>query len=113
LTSRDFCYVQNAVQANILAALSKNSKATGRVYNVALNDTTSLTDLYAMIKSILINYTSSEINHNAEYLDFRPGDIKSSQADISKIVSDLGYVPSHKIKEGLLETVKWYIDNNE
>jgi UDP-N-acetylglucosamine 4-epimerase len=113
LTSRDFCYVQNAVQANILAALSKNSKATGRVYNVALNDTTSLTDLYAMIKSILINYTSSEIKHHAEYLDFRPGDIKSSQADISKIVSDLGYVPSHKIKEGLLETVKWYIDNNE
>ena len=113
LTSRDFCYVQNAVQANILAALSKNSKASGRVYNVALNDTTSLTDLYTMIKSILINYTSSEIKHNAEYLDFRSGDIKSSQADISKIVSDLGYVPSHKIKEGLMETVKWYIDNNE
>ena len=110
-TGRDFCYVKNAIQANILAAMCDNEKAKGQVYNVALNDITNLNDLYEMIVEILAKLQSNTIKGKPEYKEFRSGDIKSSRADISKIQSFLGYSPSHKIKEGLEETVKWYLQN--
>ncbi len=110
-TGRDFCYVKNAVQANILAAMTDNARAKGQVYNVALNDITNLNDLHRMIVEILSNLQDKNIEIKPEYKDFRPGDIKSSQADISKIQSLLDYSPSHKIKEGLEETIEWYLNN--
>ena len=111
LTGRDFCYIKNAVQANLLAAMTTNESARGQVYNVALNDITSLNDLFLMIKEILSDLKHENIQINPEYKDFRPGDIKSSQADISKIEKYLGYKPAYRIKAGLQETVEWYLDN--
>ena len=110
-TGRDFCYVENAIQANLLSALSENKEAQGQIFNVALNDITSLNDLFDMIKSILSEQTNTEVNVSPKYLDFRPGDIKSSQADINKLINLLGYKPSHKIKDGLIETVSWFLKN--
>lgn len=110
LTGRDFCYVKNVVQANLLAAMTTNESAKRQVYNVALNDTTTLDNLFSMIKEILSHLKQENIQINAEYKDFRPGDIKSSQADISKIEHYLGYKPAYKIKSGLQETIEWYLD---
>lgn len=112
-TGRDFCYVKNAVQANLLAAMSNDKNAKGQVYNVALNDITSLNHLFLMIKEILSELKQETIQINPEYKEFRPGDIKSSQADISKIKKHLGYNPAYKIRAGLQETIKWYLDNHQ
>lgn len=108
-TSRDFCYVDNVVQANILSAISKKSGA--EVYNVAVGDQTSLNNLLKIIISELSSH-----NHlfegQVEYQDFRVGDVRHSLADISKIRKYLGYEPIFKIKPGLAETVKWFFENN-
>jgi len=112
-TSRDFCYIKNVVQANILAATTNNPSAKGEVYNVALNDTTSLNDLFYMMKNLLSEILGRNLSLDPSYKDFRPGDIKSSQADISKIKSFLDFEPEYKIKEGLLETIEWFADNHK
>lgn len=106
-TSRDFCYVANAVQANIRAALAGDD-AQGEVYNVAVGDRTTLLELFEALRDALanhqINYSKSPIFSN-----FRPGDVRASQADISKATQFLGYIPTHDIKNGLSETIKWYV----
>jgi len=113
LTGRDFCYVKNVVQANILSAMTTNENAKGQIYNVALNDITSLNDLFLMIKGTISEIKSTSIDTEPTYSDFRTGDIKSSRADISKISSLLGYEPTFKIKEGLVETIAWYVNNSK
>ena len=110
-TSRDFCYIDNAVQMNILAAMTDDETATGQVYNVALNDRTSLTRLFNMIQERLIKQVEGLTSVSPTYRDFRAGDVKHSQADISKAVNLLGYAPSHKIEEGLDEALEWYMEN--
>jgi len=110
-TSRDFCYIDNAVQMNILAAMTDDEVATGQVYNVALNDRTSLTQLFNMIQERLIKQVEGLTSVSPTYRDFRAGDVKHSQADISKAVNLLGYAPSHKIEEGLDEALEWYMEN--
>lgn len=108
-TSRDFCYIDNVVQVNLLAAMVENDKAVGQVYNVALNDRTSLNQLYEMIENRLFILLNRKHKKKPVYLDFRPGDVRHSQANISKAEELLGYVPSHKISEGLDEVVDWYM----
>jgi UDP-N-acetylglucosamine 4-epimerase len=109
-TSRDFCYVDNVVQINLLAAMA-GSEAANQVYNVALNDRTSLNQLHAMMCSLLAERFPHVATHKPTYVDFRKGDVRHSQADIGKAVSMLGYAPTHRIGEGLKEAMDWYVRN--
>ncbi len=108
-TSRDFCYIDNTVQMNLLSAMVDNDEATDQVYNVALNDRTSLNQLYQMIEERLIQRVDGLTTKQPTYRDFRAGDVLHSQADISKAQKLLGYQPSHKIGEGLDEVMDWYV----
>ena len=110
-TSRDFCYVDNAVQANILAAMTENSEATDQVYNVALNDRTSLNELYRMIEDSLLKNVKELEKKEPIYGDFRPGDVRHSQASIDKAKELLEYEPQFRIAEGLNEAIGWYINS--
>jgi len=108
-TSRDFCYIENTLQMNILAAMTENDDATDQVYNVALNDRTSLNQLYRMIEDRLIQRIDGLSSKDPIYRDFRAGDVLHSLADISKAQKLLGYQPSHKISAGLDEAMDWYV----
>jgi UDP-N-acetylglucosamine 4-epimerase len=108
-TSRDFCYIDNTVQMNLLAATTDNNEAADQVYNVALNDRTSLNKLYKMIEERLIQRTEGLKKKKPIYRDFRAGDVRHSLADISKAQSLLGYSPDYKIDQGLDEAMDWYI----
>ena len=108
-TSRDFCYIENAVQANILAACCRDKDALNQIYNVALGDRTSLKELY----SILVKEISKHMEIDKkllEFREFRVGDVLHSQADISKARKLLGYRPTHKIRQGIKELVLWHIN---
>ena len=108
-TSRDFCYIDNVVQVNILAALTDAAEAANQVYNVALNERTRLNQLYEMIRSLLVRKFPYLKKHKPEYVAFSEGDIRHSQADISKAIKLLGYTPTHRIDEGLKQALDWYI----
>lgn len=109
-TSRDFCYVANAVQANLLAATTDNPKARDQVYNVAVGDRTTLNDLFHALQEGLAVH--GEIRQTqVRYRDFRPGDVRHSQADVSKAQKLLGYAPSHRLRQGISEAMGWYIAN--
>ncbi len=108
-TSRDFCYVENAVQANVLAALSTNDAATNQVYNIAVNARTSLNQLYAMMRALLVNQFPHLQQHQPVYRDFRAGDVLHSQADISKAGQLLGYLPIYQVDQGLKQAMEWYV----
>jgi len=108
-TSRDFCYIENVVQVNILAALTDAAEAVNQVYNVALNERTSLNQLYEMLRSLLVRKFPYLKKHKPEYVAFREGDVRHSQADISKAIRLLGYAPTHRIDEGLKQALDWYI----
>lgn len=109
-TSRDFCYVDNVVQANLLAAMA-GSEAANQVYNVALNDRTSLNQLHTMMSALLAPRFPHVAAHKPTYVDFRKGDVRHSQADISKAAGLLGYAPTHRIGDGLKQAMDWYVDN--
>jgi UDP-N-acetylglucosamine 4-epimerase len=111
-TSRDFCYVDNVVQANLLAALA-GEEAANQVYNVALNERTSLNQLYQMLRELLAARFPHVASHRPDHGDFRPGDVRHSQADISKAMSRLGYEPTHRIREGLECALAWYAGHLE
>ena len=110
-TSRDFCYIENTVQVNLLAAMSENEKAIDQVYNVALNHKTSLNDLYHMIENRLIERKPSLENKLPIYRDFRKGDVRHSQANINKAKKLLNYEPTHSISKGLDEVMDWYVQS--
>lgn len=107
-TSRDFCFVDNAVQANLLAATATDKAARNQVYNVAVGDRTSLNQLFEALKEALqangVPYDKAPV-----YRDFRAGDVRHSQADISKAESLLGYVPTHTIQQGVAQAMPWYV----
>lgn len=107
-TSRDFCFIENTVQANILAATTQNDEAKNQVYNVAVGDRTTLNNLFNAIKEALnkngVTYTKEPV-----YRDFRAGDVRHSQASINKIREFLIYEPFFKISLGMELTVKWYV----
>lgn len=108
-TSRDFCFIENAVQANILAALADDS-AKNEVYNVAVGDRTTLNELFAALRDALakngVVYEKAPV-----YRDFRAGDVRHSQADVSKAASRLGYAPEYRINEGIAKAMPWYLKN--
>ncbi len=108
-TSRDFCYVDNVVQANLLAAMTRNPAAINQVYNVAVNARTSLNRLYGLLRSLLIARFPHLHGFQPHYTEFRGGDVRHSQADISKAQALLGYVPSHRLEDGLAEALDWYV----
>lgn len=108
-TSRDFCYVKNAVQANLLAATTENEAAVNQVYNVAVGDRTTLNQLYDAIQKSLASRVDSLALAEPVYRDFRSGDVRHSQADISKAFRLLNYSPTHRINEGLEEAMDWYV----
>jgi UDP-N-acetylglucosamine 4-epimerase len=111
-TSRDFCYVSNAVQANLLAATTCKPEAINQVYNVAVSDRTSLNELYAQLRNQLLPLRSRLKDSNPVHRDFRAGDVRHSLADISKAVSILGYIPTHRIGQGLELAMPWYLGQN-
>lgn len=108
-TSRDFCYIDNTVQMNILAALAED-EAKNQVYNVALGDRTTLNELYSSIKGALVE-NGVNVTFEPEYRDFRAGDVRHSQADITKAKTHLGYEPTHRIQQGISEAMPWYLSN--
>lgn len=110
-TSRDFCYIENAVQANLLAATTSNEDALNQVYNVAVGDRTTLNQLYELIRTGLQADYPHLQSSKAEYRDFRAGDVKHSLADISKANRLLGYAPVYRIGDGLKEALCWYTSN--
>ncbi len=110
-TSRDFCYIDNAVQANLLAATTDNPDATDQVYNVAVGDRTTLNDLFFKIRGILSKDFGYLADIEPVYRDFRPGDVRHSLADISKASTLLGYQPTHAIDQGLEEAMEWYVQD--
>lgn len=108
-TSRDFCFIENTVQANLLAATTNKPEAVNQVYNVAVGDRTTLNQLYYYLRVNLAE--QFEHLHNAQpiYRGFREGDVRHSLADISKAQRLLGYQPSHRIGEGLATAMAWYV----
>jgi len=107
-TSRDFCYVKNVIQANLLAALA-DSHAQNQIYNVAVGDRTSLEELFIYIQDVL---KSNGVVYSCEprYADFRKGDVRHSQASIEKAKNLLSYSPSHTILRGIEEVIPWYVN---
>lgn len=108
-TSRDFCFIENAVQANLLAATAPEN-ARNEVYNVAVGDRTTLNQLFAALKAAL-SENGKVYQKSPVYRDFRPGDVRHSQADISKAAEKLGYQPEYPIRDGIAKAMPWYIEN--
>lgn len=108
-TSRDFCYIDNAVQANLLAATVEDPAAVNQVYNVALDDRTSLNRLFDMLCGELRRSVPGLGEVQPVHRDFRPGDVRHSQADIAKARRLLGYAPTHRLAEGLRAAMPWYV----
>lgn len=109
-TSRDFCFVDNAVQANILAAVAQGEGA-GQVYNVACNVRTTLNQLKDMLHGALTAQSEEVDAPEVIYREFRAGDVRHSQADISKAANLIGYAPSHQIDEGINQAMPWYLES--
>ncbi len=109
-TSRDFCYIDNCVQANLLAATAPD-EAANQVYNIAYGERTSLNELFRLIREQVAARHPEAASVEPEYRDFRPGDVRHSLADISKAGRLLGYEPSHSLSQGLVEAAQWYLDN--
>ena len=113
-TSRDFCFVANVVQANLLAATTASSDALNQVYNIALGDRTTLNELFYYLRDIL-QATLMEskalysITPSPTYREFREGDVRHSQADITKAITLLGYSPTHTIRQGIELAMPWYV----
>ena len=106
-TSRDFCFIENVVQINILSAVA-NDDAKNEVFNVGLGHRTSLNELFSLLKDAL---NKNQMNVSAEpiYQDFRAGDVRHSQADISKAKKLLGYEPQFSISQGIHRAMPWYV----
>jgi len=109
-TTRDFCHVANVVQANILAATAKSPEAVNEVYNVGLGRQSTLNELFACLREKLISRFPLLKSAQPKYRDFRPGDVRHSQADISRIAAGLGYSPEVDLKAGLDAAMDWYVD---
>jgi UDP-N-acetylglucosamine 4-epimerase len=108
-TSRDFCFIENVVQINILAATSQG-EAVNQVYNVAVGDRTTLNTLFdALTESLQDN--NVDYQASPSYRDFRAGDVRHSQADISKAKELLGYEPAYRIYDGIGKAMPWYVKN--
>lgn len=110
-TSRDFCFVDNCVQANILAATTSNETALDQVYNVAFGERTTLNELFYHIRERVAAFHPMVGNITPIYRDFRPGDVRHSLADITKARELIGYNPEYSVKAGLDKAAEWYVKN--
>ncbi len=108
-TSRDFCYIANAVQANLLAATVESEEATNQIYNIAVGNRTTLNELFEAMRAKLEPQFPHLKGYCPVYRDFRAGDVRHSLADISKARTLLGYEPSHRIRDGVVEAMDWYV----
>jgi UDP-N-acetylglucosamine 4-epimerase len=108
-TSRDFSFIQNAIQANLLAATASHP-ALNQVYNMAVGDRTTLKQLFGLIRDNLVPHGVSP-TVEPEYRDFRAGDVRHSLADVSKAHRLLGYEPTHRIADGIQSATRWYVDH--
>jgi UDP-N-acetylglucosamine 4-epimerase len=107
-TSRDFCFIENVVQANLRAATAERPEAINQAYNIALGGRTTLNELFELLQRALRKADPSLPEQKPVYRDFRPGDVRHSLADISKARRLLGYAPTHPIREGLELAMEWY-----
>jgi len=110
-TSRDFTYIDNVIQMNILSGLTENSEAFGEAFNVAVGGRNTLNELYTLINKELAEHIDTYMPKGATYREFRAGDIRHSNADISKAKDYVGYTPTHDIYEGMGEAIEWYIES--
>jgi UDP-N-acetylglucosamine 4-epimerase len=110
-TSRDFCFVANAVQANLLAATTTNAEAMDQVYNVAVGERTTLNQLYRALRQQLLPQYSHLRDARPVYRDFRAGDVRHSLANIGKAATRLGYAPTHRIDQGIHVAMAWYVQH--
>lgn len=108
-TSRDFCFVDNAVQANLLAATSQSAEARNQVYNVAVADRTTLNTLFALLRDGLA-VSGVSASTQPIYREFRAGDVRHSQADIGKAERLLSYTPRYRLAEGITQAMPWYVE---
>ncbi|HEU4852374.1 MAG TPA: SDR family oxidoreductase [Telluria sp.] len=108
-TSRDFCYIDNVVQANLLAATVDAPDALNQVYNIALGERTTLLALYELMRELLAHPLPHVLEHSPRFGAFRAGDVRHSQADISRAQALLGYAPTHRLRDGLQEALDWYV----
>jgi UDP-N-acetylglucosamine 4-epimerase len=110
-SSRDFCYIDNVIQANLLAAISSNPLAVNQVYNIAVGEQTTLNQLYYYLRDCLsIKFLYLNEAHPV-YREFRPGDIRHSLADIQKAREIIGYEPLYRASDGLNHSIQWYVDS--
>ena len=107
-TTRDFCYVANVVQANLLAATAPRTGTSSEIYNVAVHSRTSLNELFGFLHGKLLPFYPHLKDCRPVYCEFRSGDVRHSEADISKAEQRLGYHPTHTIEQGLAEALGWY-----
>ena len=108
-TTRDFCYIDNVVQANLLAGTAEEAAALNQAYNVALGERTALNDLFGIVRSLLELRFAHLHSLTPIYREFRHGDPRSSQADIGKARRLLGYQPAWGVRQGLAKSIEWYI----
>jgi UDP-N-acetylglucosamine 4-epimerase len=108
-TARDFCYIENVIQANLLAGTVHNEAAMNQVYNVAVGDSTTLNELHRSLGELLGRHDSSFVAAKPVYRDFRAGDVRFSRADISKAEKLLGFAPRYRVHEGLERAIAWYV----
>jgi UDP-N-acetylglucosamine/UDP-N-acetylgalactosamine 4-epimerase len=108
-TSRDFCFIDNVIQANLLAAATDSAEAINQVYNVAVGDRTTLNQLYSLLCDNLAPHKPGVQDAKPVYRDFRAGDVRHSLADVGKAGSRLGYVPTHNLAQGLKVAMPWYL----
>lgn len=109
-TSRDFCFIANVVQINLLAATTQSDEAVNQVYNVAVGDRTTLNELYERLQSNLVAHYDHLTDARPVHRDFRAGDVRHSLANISKAQMLLAYAPTHRMAQGLELSMPWYIN---
>ena len=110
-TSRDFTYIANVIQSNLLAGTTINEEAFGEVFNAGIGGRLTLNNLYSSINKELEENLEGFAAKEAIYRDFRAGDIRHSNANIDKLKNATGYEPTHDMDKGLYESIKWYIEN--
>jgi UDP-N-acetylglucosamine 4-epimerase len=110
-TSRDFCFIENCVQANLLAATVLDEAAANQVYNVAFGERTTLNELYQFIKERVAALHVSAQNARPQYREFRAGDVRHSLADITRAKVNIGYEPQFSVRDGLDKAAQWYLTN--
>ena len=108
-TSRDFCFIEDVIQMNIMCAVNTNSDRS-RVFNVSVGGRTTLNELYKIIKK-LVMLQGVKVLKQPIYRGFREGDVRHSQASVAKAVKEIGYKPNFKIEEGLARSIEWYKEN--